>query len=419
MDELNQINKKFNDTVDDGFSLTKMFKNNGLLSKTINSLLVMSMTVGAFSGVHKIAEMTEPASVHYSLVKEAQASFSNTTVITVDNIAELANSGEDNIYKVENNDQLIVVANGKTFDSGNEHKNEIANDLIELNQIKTGSSPHATFGKKLYNSGVPMTELMTLGFEQQDSTDMSYLVLQDNFLSKSLIKDNPEKYPILSENDNLFVFAHELNHVTKQQQDHLTDYTSEKHDPSNMFDQVLSREVASDLFAALVIIKVNDFDLKESTQLLQEIDNMRFHNLMVHNDYEHATSIGIKPFNKLLNSSPEMLEQIKNADLQQFDSISMNLGNLSLRELNAETNNNDKIQDIKPDFQHLAAIQAYDMSFDSMNNFMNDAQNVFEPTQGIDQQENQLLAELQNNSDGNTIAALQKEKPSNNKKLKL
>lgn len=419
MEELTKINQEFNESIDDSFSLTKMFKKNGLLSKSVNTILTLSIAFGAMKGVSEIVENFDSPSQHYALVKEAQSSFNDVTVITADNIKDIANAKEDNIYQVEGNDQFIVAAYDKNFEIQDSNKNNIINELIELNKIGLGKNPHATHGLRLNNTGVPFSEMINFSFKSQDKSDMGYLVLQEDYFNNQFTEEEKDKYSLLLENDNLYLFAHELNHITESQFNYDQAYEEKG---EIILDHVLAREISSDLFASLIIIKTNDYDLEQSSQLLSELSERRKDYLVNHNDFDHSTHLGLDIFKEAINENPTLLDQVKKSSLNKLSNVSMNFGENVFDKINEYYASHEALSDIKnDDTARFVLLSAYEPSEHDNAVIKIGAIKALNQIEinSIDDQEHSLLANLESENTTNDDNELSFENKNKIKKPKI
>lgn len=294
---LEDINQDFNNSIPDDFSLSKDFSQNKLTSKIINLILLSSISVGAFAAFKHI-EFIEKDRIE--LTNEILNNFKKPTVINMDTLEDIVKDSKEGIYQIENNDNLIVLSYRGEFDTDNYMFDKNITRLIELNHFKGDASPQATFGRDIHS--------------------VNYLNMNNNHFSGNMnyYKDVISEDSLLKENEDLWVFVHELNHISKKQYT----YQINKHNTETHLDHSIALESASDIYSSIITSKIKGYNLEQTNKLIDEAINFREYNLIHHNDFSHATMFALKGFKEWMNSNPDDFKKLKTMDLETIDKLS-------------------------------------------------------------------------------------------------
>ncbi len=411
MDELSKINKDFNESLDDTFSLTKMFKQGGLFAKTVNIVLSATVLFGAFKGLETISH-TEPKTQYYEMIQEAQETFKNPVEITTNNIKEIAESRADGVFQSHSEGQLVVVVN-KTGQGIGGEKQELVDDLLEINNLSNQESSFASTGSSNFNKGIPFSQMMNLSFDSLEGNEIGFLMMSHNNLS------GLENFKSINENLDLIVFAHELSHVGTYQNDYQKDLTK-----NQTYGHELAIEMASDLFSALVVSKANNMDMKETTNLMQEMSLWRKDNLRKYHDTGHSTNIALDSFIKTLNDNPNYFKEVQNLNLKSIDKLSMDYSKEIFNDLNikAEKNSDLRAEGYEQNVAKMFDLLNYKPSVSLEQKIDKDFKNNIDSlvfVQEKEAEENELYAELTNDIENKEISFRQDSTSLTNSKLKI
>lgn len=411
MDKLSKINKDFNESLDDTFSLTKMFKQGGLFAKTVNIILSATVLFGAFKGLETISH-TEPKTQYYEMIQEAQETFKNPVEITTNNIKEIAESRADGVFQSHSEGQLVVVVN-KTGQGIGGEKQELVDDLLEINNLSNQESSFASTGSSNFNKGIPFSQMMNLSFDSLEGNEIGFLMMSHNNLS------GLENFKSINENLDLIVFAHELSHVGTSQNDYQKDLTN-----NQTYGHELAIEMASDLFSALVVSKANNMDMKETTNLMQEMSLWRKDNLRKYHDTGHSTNIALDSFIKTLNDNPNYFKEVQNLNLKSIDKLSMDYSKEIFNDLNikAEQNSDLRAEGYEQNVAKMFDLLNYKPSVSLEQKIDKDFKNNIDSlvfVQEKEAEENELYAELTNDIENKEISFRQDSTSLTNSKLKI
>lgn len=315
MEELIKINQSFNNELDSSFSLTKMFKKGNLLMETVNKILTVSLCIGALSQMPTVIEHLEPASMNHALEVETKSLYSDSIKINKENIKSLSDSGMDNIYQSYNQDQLIVTAVGNKFTSEDPVKEALSNKLLKINS-KPLTGNYASHGGYDINKIRPLSEMMRFNFEEPDKTSISFMVLDPEVFEYDV--NFQKNYPTLFKHKSLFVFAHELNHITNAQTVYANNASND-----NIIPIEVAKETSSDIFGAIVVMQSENLSHSESIELLDDLIKFRLNSHHMHGDLDHATYSGLSKLKNIIEVNPEIIEQLKMLDLEKLDEVVM------------------------------------------------------------------------------------------------
>lgn len=312
MDKLAEINQEFNNSLDDSFSLTKIFKKDSLLNKAVLSILMASVFSGAFS----FLKNTDDAYKNQVLIEKAQDVFSDVDTITSENIKSIANNNETKVLKLSNGKLVVVVHNQELKDL---EKNKIVNELTDLNNINGDVSKiYASNGANIrVFRDSPLRNIKNMSFDRYDGQDLGYIYLKGIDGIK-----NQGFYNHLKSFEYEHIFNHELNHLSPLMSE--DNIKAQDFDLNILKTTKLFSEMSADMFSLMTIIKTNDLNKKEALDVLYDVIHFRTDNLVYHSDYEHATQSMLYSFSNMIAEDPNFIENLKKLSLEDYDQIAFN-----------------------------------------------------------------------------------------------
>lgn len=310
--ELERLNQNFNDKIDSsdhGFSLTKMFKKEGLLNSITKGALMFSMSLGAFSNIVNAKENTEQlvhsAQATQSIQQEKQQEmFGNDSLkeLTPDMLEHISQNELSGVWKLPTTGETVIVTSNGKFTSDNPQESLEVQSFLMQHDIDTTQENINPESSVLYG------------------TDVKVLNLNKDFYSENMPDFlNKEDFPIMHEYQNEIVAHHEYNHIESKQ---LEAYDSLSEVGRKNFTGLIMREVNSDVYATLALIKSKDFDFEKGMDFIQEHAELREKGFTNNLDIGHSTHIGLYALKDYFKENPNSYETLKNGSYDNLNTVS-------------------------------------------------------------------------------------------------
>lgn len=357
IDKLIEIShQRFNDKIDSydqGFSLTKMFKKDGLLNSTIKGMMMFSLSIGAFANiknVHANEMIQSQPMVETEAVQNVELFNANKLdTLTPEIMKNIANNEISGIWKMDGTENPVIILNKGQFE-GKDNAESLAVQAFLIKHDFDIQNPEVNpNGYNLYG------------------TDVKVINLNKSFFN-DLKQDEMSKYPLLKEFQNEFMAHHEHDHVGDFQ-------LSIKKDSIEVGRQtfpkaIVMEEISSDIYAILTTAKTNHFSNAETLQLFKEVSQFRTDGFNQHLDIGHATHIALNPIINQLESHPELIDAMQkanNTETREFaaDFAFKTFQQLDKRDNVTEIKNEDFEKDLEVFFNNGGSI---DLSKSSLIN---------------------------------------------------
>lgn len=327
---LEEINQQFNDQIDSsdhGFSLTKVFRENGLTNSFTKAALLFSLSVGAFGNIAN-AHTTNIVNSHQAESvltiqhdHESGIEINELTTLTPEILETVAQNDLSGIWLLEETGEPIIITNsGNLSNPTNANMDKLTEFLsshdIELNQENINPVAYNLFG-----SDVKVVNLNKDFFKEQ------------NFM-------NEANYPMLSQYQNEFTAHHEYNHIHKTQLNGL-DQASEN--GRSVFTGTLHKELNSDVYAYSMLVQTKNLNHSEGMELLDELVSFRENGFVNNLDLAHSTHFGLSALKETLSSNKGLYSSLKNAKENQVSEFSADFALKTFEQLDGHTDNVNKI----------------------------------------------------------------------------
>ncbi len=340
-DLLENINNEFNNSLpDSGFSLSKMFKRDGMPSKMVNLLLLTACTTGAFSGnafASDSLEQNQTKSQVEQSYETMRDTFVDVTDINAKNIVEISESNEGGVYNFHGSDRLIAL----TFDSNLDNLKPEAKNWLDVNNLNTANESRAVF--KIKQDDIAYANIANYDYSQDnvELTENQLEMFHPDYVpenAREIKTITPDETPMLHQNHDLFVLAHELSHLNDNQVD-LTVNNNEM----TKIEKTLTKEAASDIFGIMAVSKAKDLNLDDTIQLLDDVSQWRSDNVSLHKDVEHGTTPILNEFKENITNNPEMFDDIKSLDFNNLDDTTSKFAFSTMEHLDFDFQKHDEI----------------------------------------------------------------------------
>lgn len=350
--ELENLNKNFNDKIDSnshGFSLTKMFKKNGLANKITKSLLLFSLSVGAFGNIanaHTENLLNQDSKIEQTMrfdKSEGLTDYKNLETLTPTVLEEAAELEMSGIWKMpETGDVVILTSNGK-FEGNSPEEAQKVHDFLLDHQINTHEENLAPEAGRLYGS------------------DVKVINLNKNFFKENnLLNDND--HSLYLEHEVALTAHHEHNHISKGQLEKIELMREEK---GTNFTGKIMEELSSDSYSFLMVVKKANLDYETSIELLDQMIDIREQGFSNHLDLAHSTHFGLNSLKSIIKNDNNLFNTLKASSSSEIDSFTSDFAYESFKLLDGQ-NVNITRSDMKEDL----------ISYRSNGNVLNKSESV-------------------------------------------
>lgn len=316
--QLEELNQNFNDKIDSnshGFSLTKMFKKDGLANKITKSLLLFSLSVGAFGNIanaHTENLLNQDTKIEQTMnfdKQEGLTDYKNLEILTPTMLEEAAELEMSGIWKMpETGDVVILTSNGK-FEGNSPEEAQKVHDFLLDHQINTHEENLAPEASRLYGS------------------DIKVINLNKNFFKENKLLSEKD-HSLYLEHEVALTAHHEHNHISKGQLEKIKLIREEK---GTKFTGKIMEELASDSYSFLMVVKKENLDYETSLELLGQMVDVREQGFSNHLDLSHSTHFGLKSLESMIKNDSNLLKTLKDSSSSEIGSFTSDFAYESFR----------------------------------------------------------------------------------------